>query len=77
MTNHNAAAFAALSGRNPAKGDLELLANDRNDPPCLGSILSYELIDRGEMPTFVALPHVLRNVVKLPGQVAGFLGSCA
>src|SRR5881398_1028836 len=25
MTNHNAAAFAALSGRNPAKGDLELL----------------------------------------------------
>jgi len=75
MTNHNAAAFAALSGRNPAKGDLELLANDRNDPPCLGSILSHELTDRGGLPTFVALPHVLRNVVKLPGQVAGFLGS--
>ena len=33
MTNHNAAAFAALSGRSPAKGDLELLGNDRNDPP--------------------------------------------
>ena len=41
MTNHNAAAFAALSGRAPAKGDLELLANDRNDPPCLGSLLSH------------------------------------
>ena len=27
------------------------------------------------MPAFVALPHVMRNVVKLPGQVAGFLGS--
>src|SRR5437660_6796098 len=25
MTNHNAAAFATLCGRNPAKGDLELL----------------------------------------------------
>ena len=75
MTNHNAAAFAALSGRSPAKGDLELLANDRNDPPCLGSSLSYGLAGRPGMPTFVALPHVMYNVVKLPGQVAGFLGS--
>ena len=40
MTNHNAAAFTALCGRNPLKGDLELLGNDRNDPPCLGAILS-------------------------------------
>ena len=75
MTNHNAAAFAALSGRSPAKGDLELLANDRNDPPCLGSVLSHRLPARGGLPTFVALPHVMHNVVKLPGQVAGFLGS--
>jgi hypothetical protein len=75
MTNHNAAAFAALSGRNPAKGDLELLANDRNDPPCLGSVLSHKLRERKGLPTFVALPHVMHNVVKLPGQVAGFLGA--
>jgi hypothetical protein len=75
MTNHNAAAFAALSGRSPAKGDLELLANDRNDPPCLGSVLSHGLSGRRDLPTFVALPHVMYNVVKLPGQVAGFLGS--
>jgi hypothetical protein len=75
MTNHNAAAFAALSGRNPAKGDLELLGNDRNDPPCLGSTLSHGLPARPGLPTFVALPHVMHNVVKLPGQVAGFLGS--
>jgi hypothetical protein len=27
------------------------------------------------LPTFVALPHVMYNVVQLPGQVAGFLGS--
>ena len=75
MTNHNAAAFAALSGRNPAKGDLELLGNDRNDPPCLGSTLSHGLVGRPGLPTFVALPHVMYHVVKLPGQVAGFLGS--
>lgn len=75
MTNHNAAAFATLSGRPPLKGDLELLGNDRNDPPCLGSALSYQLPARPGLPTFVALPHVMYNVVKLPGQVAGFLGS--
>jgi Protein of unknown function (DUF1501) len=75
MTNHNAAAFTALCGRNPLKGDLELLGNDRNDPPCLGAILSETLSQRRGLPTFVALPHVMYNVVQLPGQVAGFLGS--
>jgi hypothetical protein len=75
MTNHNAAAFTALCGRNPLKGDLELLSNDRNDPPCLGASLSATLRERKGLPTFVALPHVMYNVVQLPGQVAGFLGS--
>jgi hypothetical protein len=75
MTNHNAAAFTALCGRNPLKGDLELLGNDRNDPPCYGSILSASLPERRGLPKFVALPHVMYNVVQLPGQVAGFLGS--
>ncbi len=75
MTNHNAAAFTALCGRNPLKGDLELLGNDRNDPPCYGSILSASLPQVEGLPTFVALPHVMYNVVQLPGQVAGFLGS--
>jgi hypothetical protein len=75
MTNHNAAAFTALCGRNPLKGDLELLGNDRNDPPCYGAILSAALPERRGLPTSVALPHVMYNVVQLPGQVAGFLGS--
>ena len=75
MTNHNAAAFTALCGRNPLKGDLELLGNDRNDPPCYGAILSATLPERRGLPTFVAVPHVMYNVVQLPGQVAGFLGS--
>ena len=75
MTNHNAAAFTALCGRNPLKGDLELLSNDRNDPPCHGATLSATLPETQGLPTFVALPHVMYNVVQLPGQVAGFLGS--
>jgi Protein of unknown function (DUF1501) len=75
MTNHNAAAFTAMCGRNPLKGDLELLGNDRNDPPCYGAILSATMAERQGLPTSVALPHVLYNVVQLPGQIAGFLGS--
>jgi hypothetical protein len=75
MTNHNAAAFATLAGRNPSRGDQELLGNERNDPPCLGSTLSDRLPRRGALPAFVSLPHVMRNVVMLPGQIAGFLGS--
>jgi hypothetical protein len=75
MTNHNAAAFATLCGRNPLKGDLELLSNDRNDPPCYAAIISATLPERRGLPTSVALPHVMYNVVQLPGQVAGFLGS--
>ena len=75
MTNHNAAAFTALCGRDPLKGDLELLSNDRNDPPCYGAILSATMREQPGLPTFVALPHVMYNVVQLPGQVAGFLGS--
>lgn len=77
MTNHNAAAFATLCGRDPQKGDLELLADDRNDPPCIGSTLGLRLAEGGTggVPAFVALPHVMYNVVMLPGQRAGFLGS--
>ncbi len=75
MTNHNAAAFTALCGRDPLKGDLELLSNDRNDPPCYGAILSATTRERPGLPTYVALPHVMYNVVQLPGQVPGFLGS--
>ena len=75
MTNHNSAAFTTLCGRVPFKGDLEILGNDRNDPPCLGSILSEQFPPKAGLPTFVSLPHVMHNVVTLPGQVAGFLGS--
>jgi uncharacterized protein (DUF1501 family) len=78
MTNHNAAMYEALVGRHPAGGDNEILGADRkNDFPCYGSALSY-LTDEGGQPAdealaHVALPHVMWNVVPLPGQTAGFL----
>jgi len=74
MRNHNAAAVEALCGRTPAGGDQELLADDAQAFPCYGSIMHY--LDRASHRDLhhVALPHVMYNVVKLPGQVAGFLG---
>jgi hypothetical protein len=75
MRNHNSAAVEALCGRTPLRGDLELLANDPNSFPCYGSALSFLGPRSPEMPTHVALPHVMHNVVELPGQTAGFLGA--
>jgi hypothetical protein len=75
MRNHNAAAVEALCGRTPLAGDGELLADGANDFPCYGSVLSRQLPRPRDVPSHVALPHVMYNVVKLPGQSAGFLGS--
>jgi hypothetical protein len=75
MRNHNSAAVEALCGRTPLKGDLELLADDPNSFPNYGAVLSYLARERSAMPLHVALPHVLYNVVVLPGQNAGFLGA--
>jgi hypothetical protein len=76
MRNHNSAAVEALCGRTPLRGDLELLSNDpTSDFPCYGSTVSRFSRTDSRAPSFVALPHVMYNVVKLPGQTAGFLGS--
>jgi hypothetical protein len=75
MRNHNSAAVESLCGRTPLRGDLELLANDPNSFPCFGSALSFLTPSLREMPVHVALPHVMHNVVVLPGQNAGFLGA--
>lgn len=75
MRNHNAAAVEALCGRAPLKGDLEFLAADPTDFPCYGSALTHLLPGEHPVPPHVALPHIMRNVVRLAGQTAGFLGS--
>jgi hypothetical protein len=77
MRNHNAAAVETLCGRTPLKGDLELLADDANSFPCYGASLSHLLPRQPEVPAHVALPHVMYNVVVLPGQTAGFLGAAS
>ncbi|MEO2046838.1 MAG: DUF1501 domain-containing protein [Pirellulales bacterium] len=81
MTNHNAAMYEMLVGRTPSGGDNEILGASRtSDFPSYGSVLDYCLDKRIETSqqnplTHVALPHVMHNVVDLPGQNAGFLGA--
>jgi hypothetical protein len=80
LTNHNAAMYQALIGRPPLSNDPILGADAARDFPNYGAAVSY-LTAAGKLPpapiplTSVALPHVLWNVVDLPGQNAGFLGA--
>jgi hypothetical protein len=74
MKNHNSAAVEALCGRTPLRGDLELLSDDELSFPCYGAIFEYLHASQQRELTSVALPHVMRNVVRLPGQDAGLLG---
>jgi hypothetical protein len=74
MRNHNSAAAEMLTGRTPAGGDLELLADEARSYPTLGSAVSYALGERAHILPYVALPYTMYNVVQLPGQTPGFLG---
>src|SRR5436190_2731791 len=74
MRNHNSAAAEVLTGRTPAGGDQELLADDVRSFPNIGSSVSYGLGSRGNLLPCVALPYTIYNVVQLPGQTPGFLG---
>ncbi|HEX3869285.1 MAG TPA: DUF1501 domain-containing protein, partial [Pirellulales bacterium] len=74
MRNHNSAAAETLSGHTPAGGDQEFGADGVNSFPCYGASVSKLMRGSREVPSHVALPHVMYNVVMLPGQTAGFLG---
>jgi hypothetical protein len=74
MRNHNSAAAETLTGRTPAGGDLELLADDPRGMPTLGSAVSFALGSRASVLPYVALPYTMYNIVQLPGQTPGLLG---
>lgn len=74
MRNHNAAAAEMLTGRTPAGGDLELLADEARSYPTIGSAVNYGLQSQAHVLPYVALPYTMYNVVQLPGQTPGILG---
>ena len=79
MVNHNKAVYEALVGRPHETAETIPGPNRILDFPNPGSILDHlkasGALEGTKNPlTHVALPHVLQNLVDLPGQNAGFLG---
>ena len=73
MKNHNSAAYYALTGHAPPQDDIRL--RDSIDLfPAYGSVVDRLAPVRGEMPTSIAYPHVIRDGSVTPGQHATFLG---
>jgi hypothetical protein len=73
MKFHNSAGYYSLTGRAPAVDDIGL----RDVPelfPAYGSVVDRLAPGPEGVPTFVALPHVLRDGDVTPGQHASFLG---
>ncbi len=73
MKNHNSAGYYSLTGHAPATDDQRL--RDSVDLfPAYGSIVDRFAPAECGLPTFVALPHVIRDGSVTPGQQASFLG---
>lgn len=76
MKNHNSASYYALTGNAPPVDDIRL--RDSFDlMPAYGSSVQRLAPARTGMPSFVALPHVIRDGEITPGQHASFLGKSA
>jgi hypothetical protein len=73
MKNHNSASYYALTGHAPPLDDIRL--KDSLDLfPAYGSVVDYFSPAAGELPAFVAYPHLIRDGSVTPGQHASFLG---
>lgn len=73
MVNHNSASYYALTGHAPPVDDIRL--RDSLDlAPAYGSVVDALAPVSGELPSFVAYPHVCRDGSVTPGQHASFLG---
>ena len=73
MKNHNSATYYALTGHAPPSDDIRL-RDSLELYPAYGSVVERLAPLRGDMPTFVAYPHVLADGSITPGQHASFLG---
>ncbi len=73
MKNHNSASYYALTGHEPPSDD-QRLRDSLELFPAYGSMVDRLAPIGGEMPTFVAYPHVIADGSITPGQHASFLG---
>src|SRR5438552_9127382 len=73
MKNHNSASYYALTGHEPLSDD-QRLRDSLELFPAYGSVVDRLAPVSGEMPTFVAYPHVIADGSITPGQHGSFLG---
>jgi len=73
MKNHNSASYCALTGHLPLVDDIRL-KDTLELFPAYGSAVDRFCPGSGEMPKFVAYPHIMRDGSVTPGQHASFLG---
>ena len=74
MTNHNSAAYYALTGKAPPTDD-QRLRDSLDLFPAYGSVVDRFLPFRDpQLPSFVSYPHVIADGSVTPGQHASFLG---
>jgi len=74
MRAHDAASAETLTGRPPIGGDQPVIADTPQTFPSLGASLSYCRRDERLPVCHAALPFVMNNVIRNPGQTPGFLG---
>ena len=72
---HDSASIETHTGRQAAQGDREEFAPIEQFFPCHGATVSYLRRDRRMIVPHAALPFVFHNVVDVPCQGGGFLGS--
>lgn len=72
---HDSASTEVLTGRQSPQGDREEFAVIPQFYPCYGATLSYFRRERGIEIPHAALPFMFHNVVDVPCQGGGFLGS--
>ena len=73
MKNHNSASYYALSGHAPPTDDIRL-KDSIELFPAYGSVVDRLAPSRGDVPTFVSYPYLIRDGSVTPGQHASFLG---
>jgi Protein of unknown function (DUF1501) len=72
---HDPAAIETFTGRLPPQGDRELLSPVPQQFPSWGGAVSFMLRKRDLPVAHAALPFAFHNVVEVPCQGGGFLGS--
>jgi hypothetical protein len=72
---HDPAAIQTFTGRLPPQGDRELFSPEPQQFPSWGGTVSYMLRGRGLAVAHAALPFTFHNVVDVPCQGGGFLGT--